>query len=61
MADNVKTQGSLVPPRLWLWLVPSPDGAETHIRKWSHAPFPEGVEYVPACAATPVSGMIGEG
>jgi hypothetical protein len=51
MDDNVKTQGSLMPPRLWFWFVPSPDGSETHIRKWSHAPFPEGVEYVPARTA----------
>ena len=48
MDTNIKTQGSLVPPRIWLWLVPSIDGRETHIRKFSHAPFPEGVEYVPA-------------
>ena len=49
MSDEpIRTQGSLVPPRLWFWLVPSDDGTETRIRKWSHAPFPEGVEYNPA-------------
>jgi hypothetical protein len=38
--------------RIWLWLVPSIDGVKTRIRKFSHGPFPEGVEYVPAYLAT---------
>lgn len=45
---------SLKPPALYFHFVPSPEGDETRIRKWSHAPFDGAVEYRPAALWYPI-------